>query len=87
MTSPVAASIHTPTDEVWLLQVEPAGGWVPAYRDGLIALVVVLSGLIGLLVLVLMVKGQQQAWLVVELRVRRPGIMPLHFLWRLARWL
>lgn len=78
LKDPVSAVIALPAndgsaaDDTWTLSLAPAAGWVPAWRAPLLALVVVVSFMLGLLLLGLMVNRQQQIWLLKQLKVRMP---------------
>ncbi|KAI8475398.1 MAG: kinase-like domain-containing protein [Monoraphidium minutum] len=68
LDAPLSARVHAPTNETWLLQVEPVGGWVPVWRDALLAMVLAISAATGVLLLCLFVNRQQQIWLLSELK-------------------
>ncbi|GBF89307.1 hypothetical protein Rsub_02184 [Raphidocelis subcapitata] len=70
LRSPAAATIRTPTNEGWQLHIAPRGGWVPPWRDALLAMVLLISTAAGLLLLAVLVNRHQQAWLLAELRTR-----------------
>lgn len=72
--SPVTAYIPLPgglnPDLEWQLLVAPERGWVPAWRDPMVGVVVVVSLLIGLLVFAIKVNRRRLVWAVGELKVR-----------------
>lgn len=71
LRDPVTTTITSPTNEKWLLQLEPAAGWAPPWRDALLAMVNAISAVIGALLLCVFVNRRQQSWLLAELRVGR----------------
>ena len=73
---PVAAAVRTLSSD-WTLLVAPAAGWVPSWRDPLLAMVIVICVAIGLMLTGLLVNRRQQKWLLAELRVRLPLPPPL----------
>ena len=64
----VSAEVHVPHSN-WTLVVQPAAGWVPSWRDPMLAMVVIASAAIGLLVAAVLVSRHQQAWLLKEMKV------------------
>ena len=64
----VAAMVHVPNSE-WTLLVRPSQGWVPSWRDPMLAATTIASALIGLLVCAVLVSRRQQTWLLSEMRV------------------
>ncbi|KIZ04181.1 hypothetical protein MNEG_3785, partial [Monoraphidium neglectum] len=63
----VAATIHVPNSN-WTLLASPSQGWVPSWRDPMIATAAIASALIGLLVGAVLVSRRQQGWLLAEMR-------------------
>ena len=64
----VSAEVHVPHSN-WTLVVQPAAGWVPSWRDPMLAMVVIASAAIGLLVAAVLVSRHQQAWLLKEMKL------------------
>ena len=69
LTAPVTAEIAAPAKAHWTLCVVPAGGWTPAWRDGLLALVAALSAVVGVLLLGLLINRERLAQLLQDLQV------------------
>ncbi|KAG2446481.1 hypothetical protein HYH02_008472 [Chlamydomonas schloesseri] len=76
-TDPVTATVEK-FNLVWVLEVSPAAGWVPAWRDPCIAAVVVGSCLVSLLVLWLLVTREKHNMLL-------QAMLPEKVIWRLQR--
>ena len=66
---PVSSVALVPNGE-WYLLVSNGMGWVPSWRDPMLAVVVLISALIGLLVGAVQVSRQMQKWLIKEMKVR-----------------
>lgn len=75
LRDPISARIQSPTNEEWLLQVEPQAGWVSGWRNALLAMVNAISLAMGALLLCLAVNRQQQAWLLSELRTNNKELI------------
>jgi hypothetical protein len=53
----------------WSLLVAPQQGWVPHWRNPMLAAVVIVVFIIGALVMATLVSRAQQLWLLKEMRV------------------
>jgi hypothetical protein len=65
--------VHVPGSN-WTLEVAPSKGWVPTWRPWVLAVVVIVSCLIGLLLAVILVSARLQTWLKV-------GTVAVNYLW------
>lgn len=61
----VATQVRVPGGH-WILEVSPMAGWVPVWRAPIIAVVVLVSCLIGLLLGAILVSSRLQNWLQVS---------------------
>ncbi|WIA39118.1 hypothetical protein OEZ86_005253 [Tetradesmus obliquus] len=59
---PIVTDVHVPGSN-WTLEVAPARGWVPGWRPWVLAVVVIVSCLIGLLLAAILVSARLQTWL------------------------
>jgi hypothetical protein len=59
----------------WSLLVAPQQGWVPHWRNPMLAAVVVVVAIIGLLIMATLVSRAQQLWLLKEMRVREQACL------------
>jgi hypothetical protein len=57
--------VHVPGSN-WTLEVAPGKGWVPTWRPWVLAVVVIVSCLIGLLLAAILVSARLQTWLKVR---------------------
>ena len=69
---PVVAKVEVPNNE-WTLLVAPTHGWVPSWRNPMLATVIIISALFGGLVLATLVSRHLQLWLLKETKVGREG--------------
>lgn len=68
LRSPVGADIAAPHNR-WRVEIAPRAGWVPAWHAPMLAVVVVVSSLIGLLVCAILVSRRRLIWVISELKV------------------
>jgi hypothetical protein len=59
---PIVTEVHVPGSN-WTLEVAPVKGWVPGWRPWVLAVVVIVSCLIGLLLAAILVSARLQTWL------------------------
>jgi hypothetical protein len=65
---PVRAEVEVPNNQ-WTLLVAPSQGWVPSWRNPMLATVIIVSVLFGGLVLATLVSRHLQLWLLKETKV------------------
>ncbi|WIA33746.1 hypothetical protein OEZ86_006861 [Tetradesmus obliquus] len=70
---PVKALVEVPNNE-WSLLVAPQQGWVPRWRNPMLAAVVVVVVILGLLIMATLVSRAQQLWLLKEMRVSNQAL-------------
>lgn len=71
---PVRAQVEVPNNQ-WTLLVAPSQGWVPSWRNPMLATVIIASVLFGGLVLATLVSRHLQLWLLKETKVNTgPGL-------------
>lgn len=87
---PVAVPAGLDKHEYWQLLIAPTGGWAPAWRDAMLAVVVVGAGLISALSGVVLRNRRQLLRLVARLRVRRAeaggGVVRKRACWEPHTW-
>lgn len=69
---PVVAEVEVPNNQ-WTLLVAPVQGWVPSWRNPMLATVIIISVLMGGLVLATLVSRHLQLWLLKETKVCQKG--------------
>lgn len=69
---PVVAKVEVPNNE-WTLLVSPMHGWIPSWRNPMLATVIIISVLFGGLVLATLVSRHLQLWLLKETKVGCSG--------------
>lgn len=74
---PVVAEVEVPNNQ-WTLLVAPVQGWVPSWRNPMLATVIIISVLMGGLVLATLVSRHLQLWLLKETKVCEQGRTTLH---------
>jgi sensor domain CHASE-containing protein len=67
-TDPVTATVHIPNGD-WTLYVQPQAGWVPGWRDPMLAAVVVVGCLLGVLLTCILAGQHMQRLLLRETQV------------------
>jgi hypothetical protein len=67
-SDPVTATVHIPNGD-WTLYVQPQAGWVPSWRDPMLAAVVVVGCLLGLLLTAILAGQHMQRLLLRETQV------------------